>query len=89
MTSKKEGRRSFHIISRNGVEQSTVLGGPPDLDVDFIIYGPFADTSIACSSGLTLANTVDCSYSPNNVENVNIINAASGDYYLLLMHSYF
>ncbi|MDU8885986.1 T9SS type B sorting domain-containing protein [Yeosuana sp. MJ-SS3] len=70
------------------IEQSTVLGGPPDLDVDFIIYGPFADTSIACSSGLTLANTVDCSYSPNNVENVNIINAAAGDYYLLLITNY-
>jgi len=70
------------------IEQSTVLGGPPDLDVDFIIYGPFAETSIACSSGLTLVNIVDCSYSPNNVENVNISNAVAGDYYLLLITNY-
>jgi len=70
------------------IEQSTVEGGPPNLDVDFILYGPFADSNTACSGGLTSVNTVDCSYSPNNVENVTIPNGMSGEVYVLLITNF-
>ena len=70
------------------IEQSETPGGPPSIDVDFIIYGPFSDTSVACSSALTFSNIVDCSYSPNAIEVVNIPNANAGDLYLLLITNF-
>jgi gliding motility-associated-like protein len=70
------------------IEQSTTLGGSPNIDVDFIIYGPFTNTFDACNTSLTAANTVDCSYSPNGIEDANILNATSGQYYLLLVTNF-
>lgn len=70
------------------IEQSTVLGGPPNLDVDFIIYGPFSDPSSACSTQLTAANTIGCSYLPDNIELVEISNALAGEYYILLITNF-
>jgi len=71
------------------IEQSTVAGGAPNLDVDFILYGPFADTSAACSGGqLTAANTVDCSYSAAPIEVADIPNAVAGEFYLLLITNF-
>ncbi|WP_267156369.1 T9SS type B sorting domain-containing protein [Xanthomarina sp. F2636L] len=70
------------------IEQSTELGGSPNIDVDFIIYGPFTNTSEACNTSLTAANTVDCSYSPNGIETADIINATTGEYYLLLVTNF-
>src|SRR5690606_17201323 len=33
-------------------------------------------------------NIVDCSYSPNGIETANILNAVSGEYYLLLVTNF-
>ena len=70
------------------IEQSTVLNGTPNLDVDFIIYGPFTDSNSACQSQLTVANTIDCSYLPDFVEFVEISNAMAGEFYILLITNF-
>ena len=70
------------------IEQSTTSGGHPNLDVDFILYGPFTDVSAACQGQLTNANTVDCSYLPDNVEFVTIPNAVAGELYILLITNF-
>ncbi|WP_239004426.1 T9SS type B sorting domain-containing protein [Lacinutrix sp. WUR7] len=70
------------------IEQSSTLNGVPNLDVDFILYGPFVDVLDACDSGLTSLNIIDCSYSPSETEIANIDNAILGEYYLLLITNY-
>ena len=70
------------------IEQSTSPGGSPNLDVDFIIYGPFTDVVQACQGELTAVNTIDCSYSANSVENVTISNAQEGELYVLLITNF-
>lgn len=70
------------------IEQSTLVGGIPDLDVDFIVYGPFNDPRSPCIANLTSANIVDCSFETDLVEDVNIPNTLSGEYYLLLITNF-
>ena len=53
------------------------------VDVDFVIWGPFS-TPLACSQ-ISAANIVDCSYSADPVEVINIPNAVAGEYYVLLV----
>lgn len=70
------------------IEQRTALGGIPDLDVDFVVYGPFNDPTSACVSELTFANIVDCSRRIDLVEFVDITNTKAGEYYLLLITNF-
>jgi gliding motility-associated-like protein len=80
-------------IAENGniqlmIEQSTTIGGVPNLDTDFIIYGPFNDPVLPCTNDLTSANIVDCSFARDFVEFVDINNALAGSYYLLMIQNY-
>lgn len=70
------------------IEQSTSQEGTPNLDVDFIVYGPFNDPRSPCILDLTASNTIDCSYASDFVEFADIQNAVSGDYYLLLITNF-
>lgn len=70
------------------IEQSNTVGGVPNLDVDFIIYGPFSDFRAPCTDELTSANTVDCSFEVDFVEFVDIPNTQAGEYYLLLITNF-
>jgi gliding motility-associated-like protein len=58
-----------------------------NVDIDFIIWGPFTSSSAACSSGLTGA-AVDCSYSASSNETGNINAAVVGEVYVLLITNY-
>jgi len=60
----------------------------PTNDIDFICYGPFSSLNNVCTGQLTAANIVDCSYLPDPAETVNIPNAQSGEYYLLLITNF-
>lgn len=60
----------------------------PTNDIDFICYGPFMSLNGVCPNQLTAANTVDCSYSSLATETVNITNAPSGAFYVLLITNY-
>ncbi|WP_242204256.1 T9SS type B sorting domain-containing protein [Aestuariivivens insulae] len=70
------------------VQQSSAYAGIPNLDADFVAYGPFADASSPCTSDLTASNIVDCGSSPSVVEYINIPNAKEGDYYLLMITNF-
>src|SRR5690606_2861045 len=56
-------------------------------DVDFIVWGPF-DENPCDYNELTGDLIVDCSYSPLEVEEVNINGAQTGEYYVLLITNY-
>lgn len=63
-------------------------------DIDFVLWGPFAsisDYQAACGNlgnGGTSGGVVDCSYSSDSQEDVEIINAQSGEVYVLLVTNY-
>ena len=59
----------------------------PLVDIDFICWGPFTDPSTMCDS-LTGAYIEDCSYSTAAIENCDITNAVTGEYYILLITNY-
>ena len=58
-----------------------------NLDVDYIVYGPFSDASSSCAN-YGLNNIVSCSYSAAPVEYPVIQNAQVGSYYLLLVTNF-
>jgi len=57
-------------------------------DIDFIIWGPFANPTGACVAGLTAATIVDCSYSGTNNESALIPNAIAGEYYIVMITNF-
>ena len=92
LTSQLNPAWFYFQIARDGdieimIEQSTIVGGIPNLDTDFIVYGPFDDLESSCGN-LTSNNIADCSYARDFVEFVNIKNASVGSYYLLMIQNY-
>ena len=59
----------------------------PLVDIDFICWGPFTDPNTMCDS-LTAAYVEDCSYSTAAIENCDITNAVTGQFYILLITNY-
>lgn len=68
-----------------GLSQTNSSGGA--LDVDFVLWGPFADVTSSCGA-LSATNIVDCSYSSSNTETVDIPNAQVGEYYVMLITNF-
>jgi uncharacterized repeat protein (TIGR01451 family) len=68
------------------IQQSTDLNfSTNNLDVDYVVYGPFTDPITPCGSGLPLESTiVSCSYSAAPVEYPTITGALPGQYYLIM-----
>ncbi len=60
------------------------------IDVDFMLWGPFATVAQGCTSigNNVAASNQDCSFSAASVENVNITNGVTGQYYILLVTNY-
>lgn len=67
------------------ISQVNNTGG--GVDVDFVVWGPFANASAACTA-LSASNIVDCSYSPDPVEIIDIPNAVAGQVYMLLVTNF-
>lgn len=59
-----------------------------NLDVDYIIYGPFTNPVTPCTGGQLLNNVVSCSYSTAPIETASIPNAIPGQYYLLMVTNF-
>lgn len=57
------------------------------IDVDFIVWGPFSEP-VCGSSNLNAATQVDCSYSPDAVERINIVGAPANAFYVLLVTNF-
>ncbi|MFM7054641.1 MAG: hypothetical protein ACKOX7_07870, partial [Bacteroidota bacterium] len=61
-------------------------GGVP-IDVDFVMWGPFASQASMCS-GYSAANIIDCSYSTAAIETATIPFAVAGQWYLILITNF-
>lgn len=62
-------------------------GSGQQLDVDFIVWGPFSDST--CSTeDLVIENVVDCSFSAAAIETVSIPNVQPGETYMLLVTNF-
>lgn len=60
-----------------------------ELDVDFILWGPYAPGDPLCdATNVGLGTIVDCSYSPDPLENVTLTGAIAGEIYLLLITNF-
>jgi gliding motility-associated-like protein len=77
------------------IAQYTTGGSP--IDVDFALWGPFANIGAACA-GIAPSTTipgsypsgtlVDCSFSGSATETANIPGAVAGQFYMLLITNY-
>lgn len=76
----------FEVATNGNIDMSLTANS----DIDFIIWGPYADLSAAqadCGS-LGSTNQVDCSYSSTNSETPSIPNAQVGEVYIMLITNY-
>ncbi len=76
----------FEIATNGNIDMSLTAGS----DIDFIIWGPYANLAAAqanCGS-LGAGNQVDCSYSSTNNETPSIPNAQVGEVYIMLITNY-
>jgi hypothetical protein len=73
-----------------GISQVTNSGA--GIDVDFIMYGPYANLAAATSDCGNMGNPAgeieDCSYSPSATETADITGALAGQVYMLLLTNY-
>ena len=73
------------VISQNENPDGT----SGEIDVDFIVWGPFVDGDDYCSSSfLNAQNTVDCSFDPFAREVMTIPNAQAGKIYIVMITNY-
>ena len=71
------------------IQQSTDINfSTTNLDVDYVVLGPYTNPTTPCNGQITSNYVVSCSYSYNNVEYPVIPNAQSGQYYLLMVTNY-
>ena len=59
----------------------------PAEDIDFVLWGPFADQATACAN-LTAANVVDCSFLAATSETASITGASIGDVYMVMITNF-
>lgn len=58
-----------------------------NLDIDYIVYGPFSSSTGNCNS-VNSTNVVSCSYSAQATEYPIIPNAIAGQYYLMMVTNF-
>jgi hypothetical protein len=82
-----------------GLSQSTTPGGPGNIDVDFIAYGPYntitafnnacSNLTGACSADHSCTgNIADCSYNPAATEVMTLNATAAGQYYIIMITNF-
>ncbi|MGE0566412.1 MAG: gliding motility-associated C-terminal domain-containing protein, partial [Bacteroidia bacterium] len=76
----------FLQISQAG-NLDILIAGSANQDVDFICWGPYSSLAGVCNS-LTASYIVDCSYSSSPTETLNIVGAAVGQYYMVLITNF-
>ncbi|HLP21669.1 MAG TPA: CUB domain-containing protein, partial [Chitinophagales bacterium] len=76
----------YYLQIDNSGDLGISLANTANVDVDFVCWGPFANSN-ACSQ-LTAPNVVDCSYSIAATEHVDITGAVTGQYYVLCITNF-
>ncbi|MBL1279365.1 MAG: gliding motility-associated C-terminal domain-containing protein [Fluviicola sp.] len=76
----------FEVATNGNIDMSLTAGS----DIDFIIWGPYANLTAAQANCGTLGtgNQVDCSYSSTNTETPSIPGALAGEVYIMLITNY-
>lgn len=74
----------FEIATNGNIDMS--LTAPSD--IDFIIWGPFANLAAAQANCGSLGANVDCSYSATNMETPSIPGAVAGQVYIMLITNF-
>ena len=74
----------FEIATNGNIDMSLTAGS----DIDFIIWGPFANLAAAQANCGSLGANVDCSYSATNNETPSIPGAVAGQVYIMLITNY-
>lgn len=77
---------TINLIVQQSVDPSFTNGA--NIDVDYIVYGPFTDATSGCNGQLTANNIVSCSYSAAAIEYPIIPNAIAGQYYLIMVTNF-
>lgn len=57
-------------------------------DIDFAVWGPYADLATAQGDCGSMPAPIDCSFSTSNTETANIIGAQVGEVYVMLITNY-
>jgi uncharacterized repeat protein (TIGR01451 family) len=71
------------------IQQSTDINfSTNNLDVDYVVLGPYSNPTTPCNGQITSNYVVSCSYSSNNVELPVIQNAQPGQFYLIMVTNY-
>ncbi len=78
----------FYMEIATGGNLDIEISNSNNEDIDFILFGPFADQTTPCTALLTAGNTVDCSYSTTATETANIVGAVAGEYYLMMLTNF-
>lgn len=78
----------FYLNIANSGAITITLTNSSNADIDFIIWGPFADQASMCTQVFAGAPIVDCSYSAASTEYVDIPNAQAGQWYMLMITNY-
>ena len=74
----------FEVATNGNIDMSLTAGS----DIDFIIWGPFANLTAAQANCGSLGASVDCSYSATNNETPSIPGAVAGQVYIMLITNY-
>ncbi len=74
----------FEIATNGNIDMSLTAGS----DIDFIIWGPFANLAAAQGNCGSLGANVDCSYSSTNMETPSIPGAVAGQVYIMLITNF-
>ena len=57
-------------------------------DIDFALWGPFADATAAAAACGSLSAPIDCSFSPSPTEQANITGVLPGQVYVMVVTNY-
>lgn len=76
----------YYLQIENSGDLDITLSNTANEDVDFVCWGPFT-TPNSCDQ-LTVGKVVDCSYSTDATEQIEIQNAVAGEYYILCITNF-
>ena len=78
----------YYLQVANSGPIDIYMSSTPNVDIDFICWGPFTSLAAACATNLMTNSGVDCSYSTNWNETANIPSAVTGQVYVLLITNF-
>ena len=76
----------YFTISGSG---NFVVNLSAEIDIDYVVWGPFDNHDAAMEGCGTLQNVYDCSYSPSATENITFDDETmAGEIYILMMNNF-